>query len=264
MVCEHEVHSIANLAEIIPTFENKRRGGSFFYRGEPAFFPTKCLPTLFHNPDYTCRERFFHNELCHRFPEAIKDLRTDFERMVLMQHYELPTRLLDISESPLVAAFFALRDPKHCKEDGYIYCVKAHYNAIHYPDYEGIAPIAKLVTRDYNEVLEEIALCQKALLVRPPWQNARIKAQQGVMILFGCGNNRQTPARMQELFPGQPLPKDEPVLYARIRIPAECKKKLKRELEDLGINEWLLFPELPHLANFLKGKVGKRLLDQSR
>ena len=45
----------------------------------------------------------------------------DMATLMVMRHYEVPTRLLDWSLSPYVAAYFAAPDPDHDKEDGEIW-----------------------------------------------------------------------------------------------------------------------------------------------
>ncbi len=57
------------------------------------------------------------NEICERFKERAipfmeKDITEPWERLFFMQHYGIPTRLLDWSENPLVALYFALADAK--------------------------------------------------------------------------------------------------------------------------------------------------------
>lgn len=48
---------------------------------------------------------------------------SDWEVMLLAQHYRLPTRLLDWTSSPMVALFFATEDSRQWDKDGVIWCV---------------------------------------------------------------------------------------------------------------------------------------------
>jgi len=47
----------------------------------------------------------------------------EWDWIFLMQHYRAPTRLLDWSESPLVALYFALVDKLQEDSDGALWCM---------------------------------------------------------------------------------------------------------------------------------------------
>lgn len=87
-----------------------------FYRGH-ADSTWKLEPTVYRiHPDgksYRDVEFQMYQEILRRSPQAFQDCNTTFERLVKMQHYGLPTRLLDLTQSPLVALYFAC-----CEKNG--------------------------------------------------------------------------------------------------------------------------------------------------
>lgn len=63
------------------------------------------MPNVFRESGLSCEAAMIHKAyLCN--PEILQH-RTPFERLAVLQHYELGTRLLDITSNPLVALFFA-------------------------------------------------------------------------------------------------------------------------------------------------------------
>jgi hypothetical protein len=191
-----------------------------------------------------------------------------------MQHYSLPTRLLDLSYNPLVALYFACN--KYPAIDGEFVILSTNKNRMRYFDSDTVSCMAGLsnLTGKERDALRAIhnfrelksSHAGKRLLqfirvekpyflaeivpddlksiqiVRPKLSNRRIIAQQGAFLLFGLTT----------------LLEDEngfDIEVTRGRIPADAKKRLLRDLDQININESSLFPEIDHAANYIMQKL---------
>lgn len=102
-----EVKTLGDFLEQIskfnPPFENP-----IFYRGHTNanYLP---IPSVLRGGLNI--EDELYNEFLKRFSSEISVLPSTLDKMILMQHYELKTRLLDVTENPLVAMYFACKDP---------------------------------------------------------------------------------------------------------------------------------------------------------
>jgi len=173
---------------------------------------------------YRETDMFIHFILRH--PEYRKDHVSTFEWMCLMQHYGLPTRLLDWSEGILPALYFAVTDygEGSKRTDGIVYCLNPFnlneialvydVGALAGPDSEDVILRAETV---YCEKIEDIKanvkqdysnwervfdavkihsqdtiqrLLAVPLAVYPSKSNPRMKVQDSVFTLHGGAYSR--------------------------------------------------------------------------
>jgi len=82
----------------------------FYYRGQNKVFD-ELKPSI---GRLGCSLLDYENDMISEFkrlkPNEFISLKNDFDMIAKMQHYGLKTRLLDITENPLIALFFACQD----------------------------------------------------------------------------------------------------------------------------------------------------------
>ena len=192
--------------------------------------------------------------------------------LTLMQHYGLPTRLLDWSRSPLIALFFALSEPDTEHKDACIWVLNPgklnasqkieHDSQIGSKKYENvfiystahkviqtmiysafrrwsvsdkpdeITPEDKQFDYHYQSLLGKIAACY------PTEFDTRVYNQQSAFTVHNSSK------KLTDIC-------DELTLQGVI-VPKEVKIRLLYELELCGITESYVYPDLEHLAIELK------------
>ncbi len=216
-----------------------------------------------------------------RFPQEFRECTSAFEELTKLQHYGLPTRLLDITMNPLVALYFACLPTSKIKDiegndvypDGIVYICTGYEE--HEKSYK--AQILSEITKigfDGNFTLKDlrtrlgvnkdidpesfIKLIQDTIFVMPSYSNSRLIRQSGAFLISGAINvmtnehdlwNSKVSKSVKNL--------NQEVDKKHIIIPQDSKEKLLDELDFFNINESTLFPELEHQMSHIK-KVGAR------
>lgn len=103
----HTIQTVSNYIEEIEQLINNKQHNYYFRGQDDAFSNT--LPAVFRSRKLLDNEDNLFNDFLMADPLLFDKCRTNFERMALMEHYHLPTRLLDVSTNPLIALFFAVK-----------------------------------------------------------------------------------------------------------------------------------------------------------
>ena len=166
----------------------------------------------------------------------------EWEWLFVMQHYGLPTRLLDWTESALVALYFAVAEHRDNGGDASVWAMNPWWlnkealrgNYVMFTaDSEAAAPWTP------GRLQREAALAPIA--VRPVHGSARIKAQSGVFTLHGSetGGLERLASK-----PGANLRK--------LILPAEHVDAVRQQISVAGVSDSSIFPELSGLCRELK------------
>lgn len=160
-----------------------------------------------------------------------------------MQHYGVPTRLLDWTESPLVALYFSVNS--HEKKDGAVWIldpVKLNQATKANPDDYKFVPAFEddsVVSYDTLSVESSPDLGIEPMAVVATRNNARIQAQLGA---FTISHHAKT--KLENIGDGKHL--------RRYLIPATYKKRISDELEILAFGKFQIFPELSIVGETIK------------
>lgn len=242
---EKEIRSIEDLLLALDD-DNADYMGSIWYRGQtdkswslvPGYLRLVNPPS-----ESTLLKRFKQNAamLINNSPKE------SFDWLFLMQHYGVPTRLLDWSESPLVGLYFAVENKEKYGVDAALWSLKpSELNKIariHNVNEEFFIPSFDDEELK-NYTVENLSQNQRTqlspLATIATRNNSRIQAQHGV---FTIHHHDKTP--IENLGDSSHV-----VKYI---IPSEFKEKISRQLALLGITKFQLFPELESIGYMIKG-----------
>jgi|GEM_PF-307635 hypothetical protein len=242
----------------------------YFYRGHNDItYPFR--PSVYRESTWIEKEETMFKEAIRQSPNEFPNDMSTFDKLVKMQHYNLPTRLLDITTNPLVALYFACIGEDKYKKNGEVVIFKVKKEDIKYFDSDAVCILSNISKRpidfcvdtslpsnqqpQIHQLLHDIQqekssikdiydlkVLEKVFCVLPKMDNQRIIRQSGAFFLFGINSNKKQLAD----FVQTPL---------RIVIDKTAKKNILKELSRIGIENSTLFPEMDNRMNRIREEV---------
>ena len=267
------VVDVNSFNEKVKDIEEAFIGKKIFFRGCSKDYGDNNVPGIFRRKNLYKNgndiEQDITYELLSENVDNFQKAESPFEKLTIMQHYGLPTRLIDITENMLVALYFACASED--EEPGFvsIYGVEntrvKNFNNNKVHTISSLAFINKSKKDNINKKIENFLNKEgyggikvkiadynnQVIVVKPKLNNPRIRAQRGAFLLFGTNFGEDD----LNLSIGQK--EDLYITSAELKIPSKHKKSILGELSRFGISEERLFPEIDIMAQFLKRKYDK-------
>ena len=255
--------SLPEYLELVEKLQNDGDGRTLWYRG-CGLSTHQLVPSIYRHPERKTPAQFaeLERQLMTRFrqrsiPFHTRNLTDDWEALFFMQHYGVPTRLLDWTENPLVALHFALmsaernarRTQKRLPAVVWILDPAAwNKSALSHITYDsGPLTAGDDPLKGYAPLSAAGGMSKYPVALYGAHNSSRIVAQQGVFTIFG---QERTPMEkvLKAAFEGSELIKVT-ILPSRI-------DPIRTSLLKHGVTESVVFPDLEGLARETKRYFG--------
>lgn len=243
---EHQIESVPQLIAALER-DHKDYKGAVWFRGQarqewalsPGYFRLANPPS--------------EGTLLKRFKQSAamlldRDPKDSFDWLFLMQHYGLPTRLLDWSESPLVALYFAIsEDVIHDGSDAALWCLRPSElnkkaNILDDSEEFFIPSFDDAELQNYS--LESLASGPKRTRLLPiatiaTRNNTRIQAQLGVFTIHHLDDQA-----IENIGDASHV--------VKYTIPVASRISIQKQLRLLGFSKFTMFPELASIGDNIR------------
>ena len=190
-------------------------------------------------------------------PYQTRPLNSSWDYLFFMQHFGLPTRLLDWTENPYIGLYFALTDAGRYEvngtriysEDAAVWILRPsswNRKALEHIGSQGeiLSPGDDASLSGYEPLSTSGVLGVQPVAIHGTHNSYRIVAQRGVFMIFG-----RSTAPMEQSYQTLRFGQDTLV---KLEIPARRIQTILKSLTAIGITDSVVFPDLDGLAKETK------------
>lgn len=256
-----------------------------FFRGH-SNVSYQLIPSVFRKKEWIENEKLMYQELLINCANDFNQIEGHLATLAEMQHYGLPTRLLDVTQNPLVALYFACEGADN--NSGEVIAFRVCREDIKYPQSDTVTILASLPLFTYEEqkdfyeksinyygkvedfntdierLVHEVRMerpgfvgriqqedLRKCIVVIPSKNNRRLEKQEGAFIVCGLLEEHYGNKKKNTIDEMRVRSKEGKKLVCIIN----GKDKLLRQLNSLGINKSKVYPEIDDVADYIKNNI---------
>ena len=229
------------LAEVKQAESDLGNPREIWYRGN-SNEDWNLVPSLMREKDWELKEKELFLEFSKTASRLFDKRSNDWEILFDMQHYWIPTRLLDWTTVMGVAIAFILHNDYADAQNSALFVLDPTFlnrlsgreEVINVPEDKGF---------EYKAIYWEKRPVQieRPLAIRPGQQSDRIRAQKGVFTVHGL--------------PASGFENAATDCFRKIVLPTEAKDEAKDFLKWANLDEYTIYPDIVGMAQHIKRKI---------
>lgn len=199
-------------------------------------------PGLYRKESWHTKERELFIEFKKTASMLFENRTNDWEVLFDMQHYGVPTRLLDWTTALGVAVAFVLYSDYDDSKDSAVYVLDpVALNRKDEKDSIINIPESKVLDYKKNYLDNQPTKIQVPLAIRPSFQNNRITAQKGVFTIQGAYDC--------------PFEVKAESCFKKVVLKSEAKAEAREFLKWANLDEYTIFPDIVGMSRHIKRKI---------